>query len=127
MNKAALTFLTLIAISIITTGCNKAKYSNAKILSEDESKIVLTVNKDLSSTILNANTGERIEPCVTDLSEKEMNREEIIKKCYPEGHNPNGKILSKSTMVVTEGSICATITVGSRLYVICQPPHNLGF
>ncbi|MES9851900.1 MAG: hypothetical protein ABW170_08720 [Candidatus Thiodiazotropha sp. L084R] len=127
MNKIITTLLVLVLLSLLTSGCNRAKYSNAKILAQDESKIVLTVNKDFSSTVLNANTGERLKPCIEDTSKEDMSEKEIIKKCYPDGHGMNGKILSESSIVVREGSVCATITVGRKLYVICQPPHNLGF
>ncbi|MCG7995170.1 MAG: hypothetical protein JAZ19_20185 [Candidatus Thiodiazotropha taylori] len=127
MNKIIITLLTFTFISISVSGCNKAKYSNAKILSQDESKIVLTVNKDLSSTVINANTGERVEPCIEDTSKTDMSKKEIFAKCYPKDFDPDSEVVSKSSVIIQKGSICGTITVGKRLYVVCQPPHNLGF
>ena len=120
-----LTFLAC-AASMTLTGCGTL-YSNAKILSEDNANIAVTINKDLSNTVINTHTGERVEPCAVDITETKRPLADAIKKCYPEGHDPNGKILSTTNIVVREGSICATIVSGSRLYVLCQPPYNLGF
>jgi predicted component of type VI protein secretion system len=126
MNTKTAILLTF-ATSIALTGCSHVNYKNAKILSQDDAKVAVTINKDLSNTVINTNTGERIEPCKIDPQEVKLSEEEIIKRCYPDGHDPDGKILSEMKITVREGSKCITIVSASRYYVFCQPPLNLGF
>jgi len=115
----------MLAAAAMLTGCTM--YSNAKILAEDDAKIAITINKDYSGTLINANTGERITPCIADISKEDSKLNELIRKCYPEGHDPNGKIITSGQFTLREGSFCYTAVVGNSLYVFCQPPLNLGF
>ena len=118
--------LLICSASLLLSGCG-TMYSNAKILAQDNANIAVTLNKDLSTTVINTHTGERVEPCSVDIKDGDKALEEAIRKCYPEGHDSKGEILTTSKIIVREGSICATIISGSRLYVLCQPPLNLGF
>jgi len=101
--------------------------STAKILSEEDAKIAITINGDLSGTVINTYMGERIQPCVDDIREAQASLDVLIQKCYPEGHDPNGKIIASGSYTLREGSYCHTIVLGSSLYVYCQPPLDLGF
>ncbi|MCU7934638.1 MAG: hypothetical protein KZQ99_07135 [Candidatus Thiodiazotropha sp. (ex Dulcina madagascariensis)] len=127
MNIAKTAFLLTCISSIALTGCSHVKYRNAKILSQVDAKVAVTINKDISTTVINTNTGEIIEPCKIDTQQRKPSNKELIKKCYPEGHDPNGKVLSETTITIREGSKCITIVSWSRLYVFCQPPYDLGF
>lgn len=106
---------------------NTVAINNAKILSQDEANIAITINKNLSGTVINTHTGERIKPCVADIRQAEASLDELIKQCHPKGHEPNGKILAFGSYTLREGSYCYTGVVGNTLYVYCQPPLNLGF
>jgi len=99
-----------------------------KILNESDAKILITINKDLSTDVINLQEGTRAKPC-NDIDERNelLSAEDKRLKCYPVGHNPYGKILKTTNIEIREGSICATIVSGSRLYVLCQPPYDLGF
>ena len=121
----AITFL-IVSSSLALSGCG-TMYGNAKILAQDNANVAVTINKDLSTTVINTHTGERVEPCTVDIQQDKRSLQDAINKCYPEGHDPNGKILSSTNITVREGSTCVTIISGSRGYVLCQPPHNLGF
>lgn len=117
-----LTCLTSLGLS----GCG-TMYSNAKILEQVNANIAVTVNKDFSSTVINTHTGDRVEPCVVDIKEGKRSVQAAIEECYPEGHDPHGEVRSMTNITVREGSVCITIVSGSRGYVLCQPPLNLGF
>ncbi len=101
-----------------------------KILDEDQTKIVMTINEDFSTTMINANTGERIPPCLTNV-DKGVSLVELkseIKKCMPQGHSLFEQPLTSGEFIMWKGSYCyAGIDGDGNLYVYCQPPLDLGF
>jgi hypothetical protein len=114
--------------SLAISGCTQQEgHTTLRIISQDEAKVAVTINKDLSNTVINTNTGERIEPCKIDPQQLKQALNEIPESCYPEGYDPNGRILSEVKITVREGSQCITVVSASRYYVFCEPPHNLGF
>ena len=118
--------LLMCAASLALSGCG-TMYSNAKILEQDNANIAFTINKDLSNTVINTHTGERVKPCDVEIKNKARAVDEVIAKCAPEGHDLSGPPVSDAQIVVKKGSICIIIVSGSRGYLLCQPPHNLGF
>lgn len=104
-----------------------AMLETMRILKEKEARVLITINKDLSTDVISLHRGEKIKHCESVNDVESLSDEEKRLKCYPVGHNPYGKILKETSIQLREGSICATITVGSRLYVVCQPPVDLGF
>lgn len=103
--------------------------ASALIMQQDQSQIALLLNKGFSTSVVAINDGKRIEPCKIDQQAGEKGRVAAVKSCYPDGHNPDGKILFEETYKVTvrEGSTCITVRSGSHVYVFCQPPFSLGF
>ena len=104
-----------------------ALLGTAKLLAESDAKIILAINKDLSLSVINANTGEKIEPCAQTEDDKRLTKDEQIYKCYPKGHDPYGRIMKEASITLREGSYCYTAVLGNSLYVFCQPPLDLGF
>lgn len=102
-------------------------YSNAKILKQDNANVALTINKDLSNTVINTYTGERVLPCFVANKNEKLAIDEVIEKCAPKGHDLSGPPVSEAQIVVMKGSICIIIVIGSRGYKLCQPPEKLGF
>ena len=127
MKRTAVTIVVLSAILTLLSGCAATSYRNAKILSQDQAKIAMTLNENLSGTLINTNTGERIEPCIADIRKEKESLESLIKRCYPKGHDPDGEVLASGTFTLRKGSYCYTGVIGNTLYVFCQPPLNLGF
>ena len=91
--------------------------------------MALLLNKGFSTSVVGINDGKSIEPCKIDPQSVQKDRRTAIASCYPEDHNPDGKILFEDTYKVTvrEGSTCITVRSGSHVYVFCDPPFNLGF
>lgn len=112
-----------------TAGLNPGPAESARIIQQDQSQMALLLNKGFSTTVVAINDGQRIEPCKIDQQSDDKGRETAVASCYPEGHNPEGKVLHEDIYKVTvrAGSTCITLTSGSHVYVFCQPPFNLGF
>lgn len=135
MSKKLLLNVTLSIAVLGLTACDKLAGLNpgpaesARIMQQDQSQVALLLNKGFSTSVVAINDGARIEPCKIEQQSGEKGRMTDVTGCYPEGHNPDGKILFEDTYKVTvrEGSICITMTSGSHTYVFCQPPFNLGF
>lgn len=133
MNKTILPLAIVAASTVLLSGCCSTSYKTKEILEEDRSKIVMTINKDLSTTMINANTGERIAPCSVkvDPGAPLAKLSDQISKCLPEGHElpgSNDAILTKGEYLMWKGSYCfAGIDGSGYLYVYCQPPLDLGF
>lgn len=133
MKKLFLPLATLTAAAIVLSGCCSSSYKTKKILEQDQSKIVMTINKDLSTTMINANTGERIAPCETKvppgLPLGELTK--AISSCLPKGKKlprSDEDILTRGEFWLWKGSYCyASIEGSGFLYVYCQPPLDLGF
>ena len=125
MKRTVVTWSIIAASAVILNGCTM--YNNAKILSDENANIAVTINKDLSQSLINTHTGERLAPCVADIKEANAPLKELIKRCYPEGHDPNGEIIASGQYTMRKGSYCYTAVLGNSLYVFCQPPLNLGF
>ena len=98
---------------------------SARIMEQEQSQVAILLNKGFSSSVVAINNGKRIKPCKKD----ENSQEASSKKCYPEGHDPDGKVLFEETYKVTirEGSTCITVTSGFHSYDFCDPPYDLGF
>jgi hypothetical protein len=120
------------AVTILLGGCstNTPIRSTSKILYQDEAKVITTINKDFSSTVINANTGKRIPPCRTDLP-KDVPLSKLRKaivECLPKDHPQEiGRTLTQGEFIMFEGSYCIANVIASHLYVYCQPPYDLGF
>ena len=122
MNKKILLNIIVITAAFGLAACAQIKTAN--IFKKEESGVAITINKDLSTSIVAIKEGELIEPCKVDLKAKD--RDAALRKCYPEGHNPDGDTLARGTWEVQEGSICIRLASGSHIYVFCQPPYDLG-
>jgi len=117
------------------TGCDQLDgldpglAASARIMQQDQSQMALLLNKGFSTSVVAINDGKSIEPCKIDQQAGEKERMTAVTSCYPDGHNPDGKILFEDTYTVTvrEGSTCITVRSGAHVYVFCQPPFSLGF
>jgi hypothetical protein len=130
MKKTILPLTVLSATTVLLNGCCSPLDRTKEILKEDQSKIVLTINKDFSTTMINANTGERIPPCQTNIEKgtplEELKRE--IRKCLPQDHQLAEQPLTSGELMMWEGTYCYAGRDGDGdLYVYCQPPLDLGF
>ena len=101
-----------------------------KHLKEKDAKILMTINKDFTSTKINVNTGERMKPCRTDIPKGKSLKElrDVIAECLPKGHkNGIGEVQVHGEYMLFKGSECFADVVGGYLFVYCQPPEDLGF
>lgn len=135
MNRKKLMTLTLALAVLGIAGCAPSKV--ATIFEKDNSQLALALNKDGSVTVVGVGAGERVKPCEVPTSSsvaQEVGKavaipdDKTIAHCFPDGHVP-GKILFEQTYTISvrEGSKCAYVWSGNKLYVYCSPPFPLEF
>jgi hypothetical protein len=118
----------VILISLIfISGCG-TNYQTTKILNQDQAKIVITLNKGFSNTVIVANEGKRLEPvCIYD--HKGKDETSPLPSCEELERQQKGrKVLFEQTIQikVTKGSpLCIEKRVGNLKFVVCDPPDNL--
>ena len=101
-----------------------------KHLKEKDAKILMTINKDHSASAINANTGQVIKPCRTDIPKNKSlaDLESEIIECLPKGHKKMiGKVITRGEYMMWKGSDCYAGVKDIDLYVFCSPPIDFGF
>lgn len=135
MNRRTLMTLILALAALGVAGCTQWKV--ASIYSADNSQLALALNKDGSVTVVGIGAGERVKPCeipTNPSTAQEAGKavalpdEAAPARCFPDGHVP-GKILFQQTYTITvrEGSLCADVVSGNKVFVYCSPPYPLEF
>lgn len=151
MANTKLLTLTLALVVFGVAGCAQSKV--ATVFEKDNSQLALALNKNGSVTVLGVNDGERVKPCevpakplnpreadnVGGIPTQPLNIQEGIKAgeipddraiahCFPDGHVP-GEILFQQnyTIGVRKGSLCIYVWNNGKLYVYCNPPHNISY
>lgn len=116
-----------VCISVLMlSGCTH--YQTTKILKQDQAQIAITLNKGYKTTVIAANDGKRIEPCIVE-NKRQKADSSTLKTCEPDLDTGKGKILFEETYKVTvrEGSVCVSLWAGPYRFDFCDPPYDLDF
>ena len=106
-----------------------------KLLKESDAKLAMVVNKDLSISLINLNTGERIEGCSLDRWGNVISDQSTGPKCYAAKYDPYDnsansasiQILQGASARTTQGAVCVQVKFHHYIYELCDPPYDLGF
>jgi hypothetical protein len=127
-------------ISITLSGCTHAHkntktpettklHKTTKILKQDQARVAITLNKDLTTTVIATNDGQRIKPeCV--IYDEERQSDSSIPVCDKQNlaaRSASEEILYEQTykISVIKGSVCVTIIAPPYNYKLCDPPYDL--
>jgi hypothetical protein len=114
---------------VLLSGC--AQLKTARILSQDDAQVAITLNKDYSVSVIAINDGERITSCKIPNMKEQRQSDSTGDEC-PRAKTKakkDAKILYKDTynVIVKEGSICISIWAGNYEFEFCDPPYKLTF
>ena len=130
--KSTIFILALAILSV--TGCAQTKV--ATILEQDKAQLALTLNKDGTVTVVGVGDGERVKPCeIPGFSpsqdagkSSEIPDEKVLAQCFPDGHVPGTILFQQNyTIGVRKGTMCIYVWSNGKLYVYCDPPHQISY
>jgi hypothetical protein len=129
MKSLKLMILALGASSVLLSGC--AQMKTARIISQDDAQVAITLNKGFTVSVIALNEGERIASCKIYDPKGQAQKDPSGNDCpmAKREAKKDMKVLYKDTYTVTvkEGSTCISIWVGNHEFEFCDPPYKLSF